>query len=132
MRLLAVLGASSALGDHLLRHPEHWRDLTDPTLGSTRPAAFAVRGEPAARRSAPTPRPPRRWRAATDADVRRRAAGGLPPAAAAARRPRPSHGVGVDDVAAELSDLAAGTLDAALAIARARVGEAADGAPARR
>ena len=36
-----------------------------------------------------------------------------------------SHGVGVDDVAAELSDLAAGTLDAALAIARARLGETA-------
>ena len=28
-----------------------------------------------------------------------------------------SHGLGVDDVAAELSDLAAGTLDAALAVA---------------
>ena len=43
MRLLSVLGASSALGDHLLRHPEHWQDLTDPALGSTRPAAYAVR-----------------------------------------------------------------------------------------
>ena len=39
-----------------------------------------------------------------------------------------SHDVGVDDVAAELSDLAAGALDAALAIARARVGESAGGA----
>src|SRR3546814_18981069 len=36
-----------------------------------------------------------------------------------------AHGVGVDDVAAEISDLAAGTLEAALAIARARVGESA-------
>ena len=43
MRLLSVLGASEALADHLCRHPEHWRELTDPTLGSTRPAAFAVR-----------------------------------------------------------------------------------------
>ena len=43
MRLLGVLGASSALGDHLLRHPEQWRDLTDPTLGSTRAAAFHLR-----------------------------------------------------------------------------------------
>ena len=33
---------------------------------------------------------------------------------------------GVDDAAAELSDLAAGTLEAALAIARREVGEAAD------
>ena len=36
-----------------------------------------------------------------------------------------AHHQGVDDVAAELSDLAGGTLDAALAVARARVGEAA-------
>ena len=46
-RLLAVLGASQALGDHLLRHPEQWRELADPMLGSTRPAAYA-----AARRAA--------------------------------------------------------------------------------
>ena len=39
MRLLSVLGASQALTDHLVRHPEQWRELTDPTLGSTRPAA---------------------------------------------------------------------------------------------
>ena len=43
MRLLSVLGASEALADHLVRHPEHWRELTDPTIGSTRPAAYAVR-----------------------------------------------------------------------------------------
>src|SRR3954452_416511 len=30
MRLLQVLGASSALGEHLVRHPEHWAELTDP------------------------------------------------------------------------------------------------------
>ncbi len=36
-----------------------------------------------------------------------------------------AHHQGVDDVAAELSDLAAGTLEAALAVARARVGDAA-------
>ena len=43
MRLLAVLGASTALTDHLVRHPDHWRELADPTLGSTRAPAFAVR-----------------------------------------------------------------------------------------
>ena len=43
-----------------------------------------------------------------------------------------AHHVGVDDVAAELSDLAAGTLDAALAIARVRVGDGRDLGPARR
>ena len=40
---------------------------------------------------------------------------------AARLRPRPPRSV--DDVAAELSDLAAGTLDAGLAVARAKVGE---------
>ena len=43
MRLFAVLGASAALGDHLLRHPQHWEELRDPDLGGTRPAAYAVR-----------------------------------------------------------------------------------------
>ena len=41
-RLLRVLGASNALGQHLLRHPDHWRDLTDPLLDSTRPTAISV------------------------------------------------------------------------------------------
>jgi len=124
MRLLSVLGASSALGDHLLRHPDHWSDLTDPALGSTRPAAFALRAglmravgaDPAS--AAPVAELPDT--AAVDAlrvEYRRLllrlAARDL------------SHGVGLDDIAAELSDLAAGTLDAALAIARARVGEQA-------
>ncbi|MGH3307464.1 MAG: bifunctional [glutamine synthetase] adenylyltransferase/[glutamine synthetase]-adenylyl-L-tyrosine phosphorylase, partial [Nocardioides sp.] len=45
MRLLSVLGASTALADHLVRHPEQWKELADPTLGSTRAAAFAVRAE---------------------------------------------------------------------------------------
>ena len=30
-RLLAVLGASSALGDHLVTHPGHWRAVTEAT-----------------------------------------------------------------------------------------------------
>jgi glutamate-ammonia-ligase adenylyltransferase len=127
MRLLSVLGASSALGDHLLRHPEHWRDLTDPDLGSTRPAAFALRSS-LLRAVGADP--------AVDAPV----AGGDDAQNVDALRVEYrrlllrlaardlSHGVGVDDVAAELSDLAAGTLEAALAIARARVGDAASSA----
>ena len=117
MRLLAVLGASSALGDHLLRHPEHWRDLRDPSLGSTRPAAFAVRARLLARSARTrTRRDPvaTRHEPAVDAlrvDYRG-CCSGSPPATS-------SHDVGVDEVAAELADLAAGTLRAALAIARA-------------
>src|SRR4051794_13477507 len=45
MRLLSVLGASEALGQHVVRHPMHWRELTDPTLGSTRAPAYAMREE---------------------------------------------------------------------------------------
>jgi glutamate-ammonia-ligase adenylyltransferase len=121
MRLLSVLGMSAALGDHVDRHPEHWTELTDPTLGSTRPAAYAVRaGLVAAVGADPY----------ADLPV-----AGLPPGEAAdalrveyrrlllrlASRDL-AHHIAVDDVAAELSDLAGGTLDAALAVARARVG----------
>ncbi|MFS3130591.1 bifunctional [glutamine synthetase] adenylyltransferase/[glutamine synthetase]-adenylyl-L-tyrosine phosphorylase [Nocardioides sp. Bht2] len=124
MRLLRVLGASNALGDHLVRHPEQWRELQDPTLGSTRAPAFAMRAD---------------LLRAVGADP-----GGSEPVAESsevkaldalrveyrrillrlAARDL-AHDARVDDVAAELSDLAAGTLEAALAIARARVGDAA-------
>jgi glutamate-ammonia-ligase adenylyltransferase len=124
MRLLSVLGASEALGDHLCRHPEHWRELTDPTMGSTRPAAYAVREEllravgadPADDRPVAT-KPDDEAVDALRVEYRRfllrLASRDL------------THHLGVDDAAAELSDLAAGTLDAALAIARQRLGERA-------
>ena len=125
MRLLSVLGASQALTDHLVRHPDQWHDLTDPTLGSTRPAAYAVRAALADRRR----RRPGRRGARRDAA---RYGEALDALRVAHRRillrlasRDLAHHVGVDDVAAELSDLAAGTLDAALAVARAQVGEEA-------
>ncbi len=124
MRLCTVLGASTALTHHLVRHPEHWRELTDPTLGTTRAAAYAVREA---------------MLTAVGADPRAEMpVAGLSDAAAvdalrveyrrillrlAARDL--AHHVGVDDAAAEISDLAAATLEAALAVARARVGETA-------
>jgi glutamate-ammonia-ligase adenylyltransferase len=127
MRLLSVIGASSALGDHLVRHPEHWRDLTDATLGSTRPTAAAMRSDLMAAVGAD---PSRKTPISTgeDADVvdALRVAYRRLLLRLAARDL--SHDVGVDDVAAELSDLAAGTLDAALAIARTRVGDPAGSA----
>ncbi|QIG45974.1 bifunctional [glutamine synthetase] adenylyltransferase/[glutamine synthetase]-adenylyl-L-tyrosine phosphorylase [Nocardioides anomalus] len=128
MRLLSVLGASEALADHLCRHPEHWRELTDPTLGSTRPPAYAVREE-LLRVVGADPRDAQPTASRPDAEavdalrveyrrvLLRLAARDL------------THHLGVDDAAAELSDLAAGTLDAALAVARQRVG--ADAAQAR-
>ena len=127
MRVLSVLGASKALGRHLLRHPDHWRDLTDPLLGSTRPTARAVRAQllqaVGADPSSLSPVSSGADGACVDALrvtyrrlLLRLAARDL------------SHDVALDDVAAELSDLAAGTLDAALAVARSRVGDAAEGA----
>jgi glutamate-ammonia-ligase adenylyltransferase len=121
MRLLSVLGASEALADHLVRHPAHWRELTDPLLGSTRPAAWSLRADLLASVGA-DPHADLPTATLPDADavdalrvtyrrlLLRTAARDL------------AHGLGVDDVAAELSDLAAGTLDAALAVARQRVG----------
>jgi glutamate-ammonia-ligase adenylyltransferase len=122
MRLLSVLGNSVALGDHLRRHPEQWHELQDPTLGSTRPSRASLRHalmravgadpeleSPVARLD---------QREATDAlrvEYRRLLL-------RLASRDL-AHHLGVDDAAAELSDLAGGTLEAALAVARARVGD---------
>ena len=124
MRLLSVLGASEALADHLVRHPEHWRELRDPTLGSTRPAAFAIRAALLAAVGAdaadPVPVATHPDAEAVDAlriehrrVLLRLAARDL------------AHDLGVDDAAAELSDLAAGVLEAALAVARQRLGDEA-------
>jgi len=114
MRLISVLGASEALGDHLVRHPEHWRDLCDPMLGSTRPAAYFVRDHML---DAVAGLDPMAARDALRVDYRRLVL-------RLASRDI-GHEMGVDDVAAELSDLAAGALEAALAIARTEV-EGAD------
>ena len=122
MRLFAVLGASAALGDHLLRHPGHWRDLTDPLLGSTRPAAFTLRTHLLEAVGAhPDDDAPRSVLADTVAVDALRVEYRRLLLRLVSRDL--SHGVGVDDVAAELSDLAAATLEAALAIARTRVGD---------
>ena len=124
MRLFSVLGMSQALGDHLRRHPEHWRELTDPTLGSARTVAFAVR---AGLMEAVGADP---WAAEPLATLEHRAAGDALRVEyrrvllRLASRDL-AHHVDVDDIAAELSDLAAGTLDAALAVARSKVGDAA-------
>ncbi|WP_308211614.1 bifunctional [glutamine synthetase] adenylyltransferase/[glutamine synthetase]-adenylyl-L-tyrosine phosphorylase [Actinoallomurus soli] len=120
-RLIAVLGVSAALGDHLARHPGHWRVLAGPTAlrrptaGELRTALLTAVGADAAD---PAPR-----------------AGGAEPAVAlrVAYRRALLHLAGrdltgvtdVEDVAAELADLAAAALEAGLAIARAELGEQA-------
>ncbi|MEO5653477.1 MAG: bifunctional [glutamine synthetase] adenylyltransferase/[glutamine synthetase]-adenylyl-L-tyrosine phosphorylase [Marmoricola sp.] len=124
MRLLSVLGASQALGEHLRRHPDQWRELRDPTLGSSRPPAYAVRADllraVGADPDDAEPVATLEHDAACDAlrveyrrVLLRLAARDL------------AHNLAVDDAAAELAELAAGTLDAGLAVARAKVGQAA-------
>ena len=118
MRLLSVLGASRALGEHLVKHPTHWRVLTDGRLGSTRPTAAALRAElltavgadPFAYSPiASVEQPENALRVA----YRRL----LVPLAARDL----AHSLAFEDTAAELSDLACATLEAAVAIARTKV-----------
>src|SRR4051794_3850420 len=120
MRLLSVLGASQALTDHLCRHPEQWRELADPFLGSTRPAAYAMRDVLLRAVGAdPTGDSPTATLANADAVDALRVEYRRLLTRLAARDL--AHHVGVDDASAELSDLAAATLEAALAIARGSV-----------
>jgi [glutamine synthetase] adenylyltransferase / [glutamine synthetase]-adenylyl-L-tyrosine phosphorylase len=123
-RLILLLGASAALADHLRVHPGQWHDLTDPALASTRAPAFVLRSELLRAVGAdPDHAHPTSRLDDTEAVDALRVEYRRHLMRLASRDL--AHGVGVDDVAAELSDLAAGTLEAALAIARARVGEAA-------
>jgi glutamate-ammonia-ligase adenylyltransferase len=120
-RLLAVLGSSAALGDHLARHPEHWTELVDD--GHVVPDAGAVRADLL-----------RSVGAAPDAT---HPTAGLAPAVACdalrvAYRRRllaiagrdlvaPDPAAVLPDVAHQLSDLAAAALETGLAIARAEL-----------
>ena len=117
-RLLAVLGASSALGDHLVTHPGHWRFVTEASRQSAaeRHDSLVTAVTGAFTTADPTPaydalRVAYRLNllgiAALDLTAEK-AVDELPPTAAA------------------LADLASAALEAALVIARAEVGEAAD------
>ncbi|WP_407921472.1 bifunctional [glutamine synthetase] adenylyltransferase/[glutamine synthetase]-adenylyl-L-tyrosine phosphorylase [Actinomadura soli] len=115
-RIIAVLGVSAALGDHLARHPEHWRVLRDADETPARDprddllaavGADPGAGEPVASGSG------RKTLVALRVAYRRRLL---------ALAGRDLTGLAdVADVAAELADLAAAALEAGLAIARADV-----------
>ncbi|GAA2442941.1 bifunctional [glutamine synthetase] adenylyltransferase/[glutamine synthetase]-adenylyl-L-tyrosine phosphorylase [Streptomyces macrosporus] len=98
-RLLGVLGASEALGDHLARHPGDWHVLQEYETGDLHPgieefeAALAPAGDPDELRVA--------YRRALLAIAARDICGTTT----------------VDETAAELADLATATLRAALAMA---------------
>ena len=127
-RLALVLGASAALGDHLARHPEGWRllrgpePLACPPAGELRSALLtAVGADPG------TPEPV----AMAGPDAGPDVGPDVGPAAALriAYRERLLHlaardltgQMTIDDVAAELADLAAAALEAALAISRSQL-----------
>jgi glutamate-ammonia-ligase adenylyltransferase len=135
-RLAAVLGASAALGDHLARHPGHWRvlagpdDLPAPEPGQVRAELLAAVGarpgdpEPVAGtaggRTGPAGTGPggaEGGPAVADAVAELRVAYRRRLLALAARDLTGE--ASLDQVAAELADLAAAALEAALAIARA-------------
>ncbi|MFA1539114.1 bifunctional [glutamine synthetase] adenylyltransferase/[glutamine synthetase]-adenylyl-L-tyrosine phosphorylase [Actinomadura monticuli] len=112
-RLTAVLGVSAALGDHLARHPGHWRVLRD---GQAAPAD--VRAELLAAVGA-DPSAAEPVAGAEDALVALRVAYRRRLLGLAGRDLIGA--ADVAEVAAELADLAAAALAAGLAIARAGV-----------
>jgi [glutamine synthetase] adenylyltransferase / [glutamine synthetase]-adenylyl-L-tyrosine phosphorylase len=129
-RLFAVLGASDALSRHLDRHPIHWRDLRGMEVCDSEPGP-----------AGPTPEEVRaellELVGADPGDERPHATGSVEAAKDELRiayRRRLlmlaardlSQNMPVDEVAAELSDLAGATLEAALAIGRLQLGEPAE------
>jgi glutamate-ammonia-ligase adenylyltransferase len=127
-RLIAVLGASRALGDHLARHPGHWRVLRDgdswcpPEPGEVRAGLLAAVG------ARPEDAEPVAGTAVVPGEAAADGTGADPVVAlrvAYRRRLLPlavrdlTGEAPLDQVAAELADLAAAVLEAALAIARA-------------
>lgn len=128
-RLVAVLGFSAPLGDHLARHPDHWRDLVRLDAGR-RPDAATLRARmlEAVGASGPGPGSSSGSGVGSDAEpVARGDRAALPDALRVAYRRHLlaiaaldlADGLTMDAVAAELADLAGATLEAALAIARA-------------
>ena len=105
-RLALVLGASAALGDHLVHHVEDWRELADPALTVVRPTAAALTEQ---------------LTQACDRDDLRRTYRRLLLRLAARDL---DLGLRLDDAAAELADLASGAVAAALRIAAAEMGTA--------
>ena len=139
-RLLGVLGTSTVLGDHVVRHPRGWPALADDRIAASRPSALGLREQLLTAVGADA------TAAVADAvalpwgtgGARARGAGddvldALRTAYRAALVRLAARDVAgeitVDDVAAELADLAAATLDAGLAIAVA--GIEPDAAPCR-
>jgi [glutamine synthetase] adenylyltransferase / [glutamine synthetase]-adenylyl-L-tyrosine phosphorylase len=137
-RLLAVLGASSALGDHLVTHPGHWRSVTEATRRSAEQRRAEVVGAVTAAlaQAAPTRRASTGLASARQAPADDGAITGYDALRVAYRSQL--LGIAALDLTAEkvldelpyaagaLADLAAAALEAALVIARAEVGQGSD------
>ncbi|HYB85992.1 MAG TPA: bifunctional [glutamine synthetase] adenylyltransferase/[glutamine synthetase]-adenylyl-L-tyrosine phosphorylase [Streptosporangiaceae bacterium] len=132
-RLTAVLGTSAALGDHLARHPEGWRLLRGPGPLAC-PTARELRALMLAAVTADAGAVPAGADAVpAGAGAVLAGAGGVPadPAVALriAYRQRLLHlaardltgQIAIDDVTAELADLAAAVLEAALTVAHSQL-----------
>jgi len=120
-RLLAVFGVSAALADHVARHPDHWRVLAGSDAGR-RPGAGELR-DALLRAVGADPAHSTPCASATDPMVTLRVAYRKALLHLAGRDL--AHELDVEDVAAELADLASAALEAGLAIARADLGDQA-------
>jgi glutamate-ammonia-ligase adenylyltransferase len=121
-RLTAVLGASAALGDHLVRHPDDWQALSgQDALRSPGPAELRADLLMAVGAKPDDPEPVANPAGSQDGNPATK----LP----AAYQRRLLHlaardltgAITVDETAAELADLAAAALEAALSIARSEL-----------
>jgi glutamate-ammonia-ligase adenylyltransferase len=124
MRLLAVLGTSTALGDHLIAHPGDWQVLVDDGQAASRPTLLGLQWQLLDAVGAPNDPP--------TGTTGARATGTGPEVVAALRAAyrrcllalaaRDLCGdVAMEEVAGELADLAAATLTAGLAVALAGI-----------
>jgi glutamate-ammonia-ligase adenylyltransferase len=117
-RLLAVLGASSALGDHLVTHPGHWRAVTEATRQSAEQRKDEMVGAVSAALISAGAMPAYdALRVAYRSQLLGIAALDLTAAKVVEELPH---------TAAALADLAAAALEAALVIARAEIGHGGD------
>ncbi len=120
-RVVAVLGASAALADHLARRPDDCRILADVALSLSRPTAQGMRADLLAAVGADPESPgPSAGLARPEAMDSLRVEYRRLLLSTAARDLTTD--TDVSDTAGELADLASAALDAALAIARSDVG----------
>ena len=122
-RLFAVLGLSEALGEHLMRHPEHWQVLLEPMAIDQRPNAVDLRTELLSSVGADPDSPKPVALPITESGIRasqmlRQRYHRLLLALAA--RDLANH-VSMDEVAGQLSDMADAALETCLAIARSEL-----------